>query len=78
MNYRHLTMLAAIGLLASLSTSSARAQGFTFGGPVAGEGVRADGPERARKAQARHCRTERHQVYDAHGQLSWRTIQVCR
>jgi hypothetical protein len=77
MKHRNRTTLAAIAFLTSLTASSAQAQGLTFGGSVAGESVRTDRPERARKAQARHCRLERHQVYDTQGRLSWRTIQVC-
>ena len=76
----NIATLAAIALIASLTAPGAQAQGFTFGSPVSGDSVRADRLDRATgkvRAQARHCRLERHQVYDAQGQLIWRTIRVC-
>lgn len=76
----NIATLAAVALIASLTAPGALAQGFTFGSPVPDEGVRVDRPDRGvqrARAQARRCRTERHQVYDAQGQLIWRTIQVC-
>jgi hypothetical protein len=72
--------LAGIAFIASLTVSDAQAQGFTFGAPASDDHVRAGTPARVgrkARAQARHCRSERHQVYDARGQLIWRTIQVC-
>jgi len=80
MRHAHFMVLAAAVFIASLTAPDAQAQGFTFGTPGPGDGVRADRPDRgARRAQTqvRRCRAERHQVYDAQGQLVWRTIQVC-
>lgn len=78
MRCRNVATLAAIALIAGLTASGAQAQGFTFGGSVSGDAARAYSPDRAtRKAPARRCRTERYQVYDAKGQLSWRAIQIC-
>jgi hypothetical protein len=76
----NIAMLAAIVLIASLTASGAWAQAFTFGSSVSEDDVRARADRGARKAkgqQARRCRAERHQVYDAQGQLIWRTIQIC-
>jgi hypothetical protein len=77
---RTIATLTAVALLASLPASGAWAQAFTFGSSAMGDDVRVRphrGAGKARPEQARRCRTERHQVYDAQGQLNWRTIRVC-
>ncbi|MDB5600769.1 MAG: hypothetical protein JWN71_2813 [Xanthobacteraceae bacterium] len=76
----NIATLAVATCVAGLAASGAWAQGFTFGIPAPDNHVRAAAPDRAsRKArvQAVRCRSERHQVYDAQGQLIWRTIRVC-
>lgn len=76
----HIVAFAVVALVASLTASGAWAQGFTFGSSVSEDEVRARPDRGARKAKAqqtRHCRLERHQVYDARSQLIWRTLKVC-
>jgi hypothetical protein len=77
---RCIAAFVVVALVASVTASNAWAQAFTFGSPVSAEYARVHpdrGARKAKRQQARHCRLERHQVYDARSQLIWRTIQVC-
>ena len=77
---RHIAAFIVVALAASVTAPGAWAQAFTFGSPVLSDEVRARpdrGVQKTKGQQTRHCRLERHQVYDARGQLIWRTLQVC-
>ena len=73
----HIIAFTVVALVASLTAPGAWAQAFTFGGNVSDDDVRARPDRKAKAQQARHCRLERHQIYDARGQLIWRTLKVC-
>jgi hypothetical protein len=73
-------LIAGLATCLQMSGALAQGMGLTFGVPMRGDDVRAVTPDHATRkgrAQTLICRSERHQVYDAQGQLVWRIIRVC-
>jgi hypothetical protein len=81
MNLKWMVFTAVVAFVAAgFPGAGAHAQGFTFGPPAAADDGRVGLSGRAKRkafAPARRCRLERHQVYDAQGQLILRTLRVC-